>query len=70
VRITLTSTSATDGLRWEFERTDGISRPGVVEVVFDYSAYRNAGGADWDDRLKVYDATGSSTRTMTPSTPP
>ena len=59
VRVALVSASAADGLRWDFERTDGSSDPGVVEVVFDYSAYRNAGGADWDDRLNVYDASWS-----------
>ncbi|GAB3648876.1 RHS repeat-associated core domain-containing protein [Glycomyces tarimensis] len=59
LRIALTSASAVDGLHWEIERTDGSSAPGTVEVAFDYSAYRNAGGADWDDRLKIYRSAGS-----------
>ncbi|MCC3765532.1 hypothetical protein K3N28_20940 [Glycomyces sp. TRM65418] len=59
LRVGLASASAGDGLEWDFERTDGSDAPGTVEAAFDYSAYRNAGGADWDDRLKAYDSTGA-----------
>ncbi|GAA2163171.1 RHS repeat-associated core domain-containing protein [Glycomyces lechevalierae] len=59
VRVELGAASAADGLRWNLERTDGSAEPGTVEAVFDYSAYRNAGGADWDDRLKAYNASGA-----------
>ncbi|HEX2144901.1 MAG TPA: RHS repeat-associated core domain-containing protein [Glycomyces sp.] len=59
VSIALASASAADGLRWEIERTDGSSEPAQVEIAIDYSAWRNAGGADWDDRLKVYSADGT-----------
>ncbi|MEV3934534.1 RHS repeat-associated core domain-containing protein [Glycomyces sp. NPDC049804] len=59
IRVELAAASAVDGLEWNLERTDGSSESGTVEAVFDYSAYRNAGGADWDDRLKAYDAAGT-----------
>lgn len=59
IRVELEAASAADGLRWNLERTDGSAEPGTVEVAFDYTDYRNAGGADWDDRLKAYDATGT-----------
>ncbi|WP_380619996.1 RHS repeat-associated core domain-containing protein [Salininema proteolyticum] len=55
VRISLKSASAAEGLDWEVERTDGSVEPGSVEMRFDYGSYRDAAGADWDDRLKVYD---------------
>ncbi|MQM25018.1 RHS repeat-associated core domain-containing protein [Glycomyces albidus] len=59
VEIALDSASAADGLHWEIERTDGSTEAGAVAVTFDYDGYRNAGGADWDDRLKLYGADGT-----------
>ncbi|SDL51936.1 intein C-terminal splicing region/RHS repeat-associated core domain-containing protein [Glycomyces sambucus] len=59
VAIALRDASATDGLHWDIERTDGSGEAGAVAVTFDYSGYRNAGGADWDDRLKLYGADGT-----------
>ncbi|WP_169501794.1 RHS repeat domain-containing protein [Kribbella catacumbae] len=42
-----------EGLLLRLSRTDGITSAGTVSVEVDYSAFRNAYGADWAGRLRL-----------------